>query len=523
MKINLVSVEDGIDNIGFRKLSAFVKRSYPETGVHYVTTGNLRSFSRVLAMRGVEPLQQGDIALIAEKISAADIIGFSSMTPYAATTAAIINAVRICNPEAIIVWGGIHAIVEPDDAIIHADAVCTGEGEFAFQRFIASCEQGNPLAGTPGFWVNTPGGVVKSANLPLMTGGEMDSLPLPTYQEGELIYKPGQGFVPLQPMDFINWCGLAYNTVWSLGCPMNCIYCSNSKFIEYDSNYRKVRHSSPETVIEEIKSAVRKHPHISTIVFHDDNFISLPFKVLEEFCRIYRVEVGLPFAVIGLAPNSVTEAKMQLLVSAGMNRIRMGIQSGSQKILDFYERGTSVRRIRESCAIINRYSRYMIPPAYDLILDNPLETAEDVQATLDMLHVMPRPFTLNLFALRVIPNTRLAAALSERQVPVPDIRLTLPQHRPTIANLLIYVVLLFKLPDSLYQRLRSNVRPSYADQRFYPLSLVVLRLLYLAKRAVDHLRFMDFTVITGRVGYLLWKTGIVGLWQRRMQRLRREV
>jgi len=34
---------------------------------------------------------------------------------------------------------------------------------------------------------------------------------------------------------------------------------------------------------------------------------------------------------------------------------------------------------------------------------------------------------------------------------------------------------------------------------------------------------MDFSVITGKCGYLLWKTGIVGFWQGRMLRKQRTV
>ncbi len=520
MKINLVSVEDGIDNIGFRKISAFVKAHYPGTGIHYVTTGNFRSLVRVLTMQGVAPLQREDIEAIAARIADARVVAFSSMTPYAGVTAEIIAAVRQRNPAALIVWGGIHAIIEPEDAIRHADAVCTGEGEFAFLQLLAACEAGEPLEGTPGFWVRTPGGVARNANLPLMTGADMDGLPVPTYQDGELIYRRGEGFVPLTPLDYVNWCGLAYNTVWSLGCPMNCIYCGNSKFIEYDADYRKIRHSAPATIVAEIRGAIRKHPHISTVVFHDDSFMALPYKVLEEFCRLYTREIGLPFAVIGLVPTYVTQEKMALLVHAGMNRVRMGIQSGSQRILDFYERQTPLQRIRESCAIINRFSSRMIPPAYDLILDNPMETAEDTAATLDLLYGLPKPYTLNLFALRVIPNTRLATALEERHIPVPPISLTLPNHLPTLANLAIYLILLFRLPPGLFAWLRNRALPSWQEQPRYPRLLLLLRVLYLSRRAYDHLRFMDFSVLTGRAGYLLWQSGLIGLWQRRFRHTR---
>ncbi len=69
----------------------------------------------------------------------------------------------------------------------------------------------------------------------------------------------------------------------------------------------------------------------------------------------------------------------------------------------------------------------------------------------------------------------------------------------------------------------KSVPVSFADQRLYPRLLVMVRLLSLAKLSIVHLRFMDFTVTIGRAGYLLWKVVIVGLWQRRMQRLSREV
>jgi len=35
-------------------------------------------------------------------------------------------------------------------------------------------------------------------------------------------------------------------------------------------------------------------------------------------------------------------------------------------------------------------------------LENPIESSEDTRATVDMLYEMPRPYTLNIYALRII-------------------------------------------------------------------------------------------------------------------------
>ena len=84
--------------------------------------------------------------------------------------------------------------------------------------------------------------------------------------------------------------------------------------------------------------------------------------VLEQLCKLYKEEVKIPFAIYGVIPTYVREDKIALLVDAGMNRIRMGIQSGSENILEFYKRPTKLHRIKEATKILNKFKKYMIPP-----------------------------------------------------------------------------------------------------------------------------------------------------------------
>ena len=48
----MACVEDGLDNIGFRKIAGFIKTTYPETKIAYVPTGNLRGILRTLTGKG---------------------------------------------------------------------------------------------------------------------------------------------------------------------------------------------------------------------------------------------------------------------------------------------------------------------------------------------------------------------------------------------------------------------------------------------------------------------------------------
>ncbi|MCZ6570033.1 MAG: hypothetical protein O7B23_07730, partial [Deltaproteobacteria bacterium] len=77
-----------------------------------------------------------------------------------------------------------------------------------------------------------------------MSAAEMEDFPAPLYGENEWIYMKGRGFIPLGLRDYLRSNGLAYNTVWSIGCPFHCSYCGNTKFIANDPMYKKIRHPS---------------------------------------------------------------------------------------------------------------------------------------------------------------------------------------------------------------------------------------------------------------------------------------
>lgn len=130
MKISMICVEDALMNVGFRKMAARMKQLNPETTVSYVTYTNYRSLATIILGRyGAAPAVREDhIREMAEPIAHSDIVAFSSMTGYAPLTRDLIRHVREINPHAYILWGGIHPIIVPDDAIQHADAICTGEG-----------------------------------------------------------------------------------------------------------------------------------------------------------------------------------------------------------------------------------------------------------------------------------------------------------------------------------------------------------------------------------------------------------
>ncbi len=517
MKIRLVCIEDGLENIGFRKIASYIKNLNSDTKAVYAPTGNKLGIIRTMVESDYGNLDKDDdINKLSTFLSEGDIVGISSMTAYSPTVHKVVKNIKKIKPKTFVIWGGIHPIIHPDDAIKHADAICTGEGEFAFKTFLELYEKGDDYTKTPSFWFKKDGKIIKNRNFPLMTPKEMDNLPSLMYEDGEYVFHPGKGVESIKKSDFLKYGGLTYSTIWSIGCPFHCTYCGNTKFIEHDSAYKRLRHSSARYIIDELKRVSKKHPHISTINFHDDSFLALPYVKLEEFCKLYKEEVKIPFAVVGIIPNYVKEDKITLLLDAGMNRVRMGIQSGSENILEFYKRPTKLLKIKEGMKIFNKYKKYMIPPAYDIILDNPVEKDEDARATVDLIYEMPRPFTLNVYALRIIPNTPLAKDLEARGISIPSIKKNHFGYQKTLGNCLIFALCIWKIPEWLYKILRNKVHPSYAPQKHYPVLFFLCRTSYLIKRALQHIRFLDFSFFPGKPGYYLWKLKIIQFWQKFM-------
>ncbi len=519
MRIKLASLEDGITASGFRKFAASATRMRPSTTTHYVSTTRWASIRSAIAgtMGDSTDLTDEQVDEIARGLTDADLIGLSSMTGYAALTHRVIRRLRELAPESFIVWGGIHPIIHPEDAVTApVDAICIGEGEFAYEQLLARLDAGEDPTTVKNFWFKREDEVIRNHFLPLMSSDDMEELPFALWgAPGETIYKPGEGFVPMGLPDYVHHQGLGYTALWSIGCPFHCTYCGNTAFIANDKAYKKIRHPSARYITEEIKSVKRRFPHTSHVRFLDDSFMAIPYRDIAHFSELWHDEVKTPFSVYGVIPNYVKRDKFEILTWAGMSQIRMGIQSGSRRILDFYKRPSPPEKILKAGTVAASFSpKYHQPPIYDIIVDNPIETRQDVVDTLELLYEMPRPYTLLIYSLKVIPNTQLAASMEELGIDIAEISSSYAWIPPRVGNLLLYVLAVCRPPRWLWVRLLRRVRACREPQREYPRLGIFLRTLYLGRRGLSSVRRMDFSAVPGWSSYVLWRLGVVWFWER---------
>jgi len=167
------------------------------------------------------------------------------------------------------------------------------------------------------------------------------------------------------------------------------------------------RKRSPVNVIEELESVINKFSFIDKIIFDDDNFFMQKIEEIETFALMYKKRIGLPLLIAGLSPETVDKAKMSCLVNAGLEEIRLGIQSGSFRVRRMYNRNHSNEKIEEAIKIIYSFKDRLKHMNYDVMLDNPWETEEDIVETIRLLSKIPHPRHLIIYSLTFYPGTPL--------------------------------------------------------------------------------------------------------------------
>jgi coproporphyrinogen III oxidase-like Fe-S oxidoreductase len=147
---------------------------------------------------------------------------------------------------------------------------------------------------------------------------------------------------------------------------------------------------------------------VGTLRIMDDSFLFHSDNWFEEFRDRYKAQIGLPFSCLS-NPKNISRAKLQLLVDCGLHHIQVGLQSGSDRInKTVYGRKTGSQDFLKAMDVIG--SLRPIPNlTIDVIFDNPFETDNDKQQTIDVLSKVKIPFKVATFALTYYPGTRIYA------------------------------------------------------------------------------------------------------------------
>lgn len=391
MKIILISPHFYIANIGIRSLSASLKKEGHEVNIIFLP----RKFNDTYDDKVLEQ--------IVELSRSADLIGISLMTNDLNQSVQITSKIKAAL-DIPIIWGGIHVTMKPKECLNHADMVCIGEGEEALKELVTKMYLGQDLHSTQNIWFNYNGEIIANQPRPLIQ--DLESIPWPDCDFSSHYVLCDGNIVKINRGLMEEYMGCRYLTLCTRGCPNSCTYCCNNKINKMHPKQNKIRKRF-SSVIKELLEVKNNLPFIKHILLDDDAFLSCTEEEIGLFCEEYKNYISLPFKIGGITPLNVNKKKLSLLVNAGLDETRMGIQSGSKRILEIYNRTHSNQQVEKAVRLINEFKNNIKLPVYDIIIDNPWQTDEDLIATLIFLARLPVPFSITLFSLTLYPGTEL--------------------------------------------------------------------------------------------------------------------
>lgn len=248
-----------------------------------------------------------------ELIGDYDIYGITFYTCAIGFVEKIASIAKQNNRKSVVVVGGPHPSSEPDHSLTlpNVDVAVIGEGENAILELAYTVGSGGTLPKK----VHHRG--VRS----------VEELPLPARH---LIDLGGYS----RTVD-----GCKATTIFtSRGCPFNCSFCYKDIF---GSN---VRYNSPERVIREIKQ-VKSRWGYRHFVFWDDVF-SLNRPRLYKICSMMK-DLDIVFRCNGRVGFNTYDDFVRLR-DAGCKEIAFGIESGSQEMLDSFNKKVTVEQNLEA-------------------------------------------------------------------------------------------------------------------------------------------------------------------------------
>ncbi|MCD6327044.1 B12-binding domain-containing radical SAM protein [bacterium] len=412
MKVTLISPY--LDTIaqGLRCLSSFIKSKGYECEMIF-----LPDFDALLSYRPqFEKLYSEQlIEDVVEKSSSSDLVGICVMSNFLDKATQLSSALR-AKVRAPVIWGGIHPTVLPESSLDYCDIVCVGEGEYPLLNLMRAIEQKKDYRNIRGLWFKDGSDYIRNPIEPLAR--DLDSLPFQDYDYSThfAVSKDRNHLVKvdyeLQKEHIIRGlriCGdrCVYQTITTRGCPHACAYCCHSALKKLYEGQPVLRRRSVDNVMQELEEIKEAMPYVELILFADESMPAMPDAKMKEFCEQYKKRIGLPMYV-QVSPPLMTEKKMDYLADAGMISAQMGIQTGSERInREYYNRFITNDQVLEGARLLNKHKDTMVPPVYDVILDNPYESREDRLQTVRLLMQLPRPFVIQFFSLTFYPGTPL--------------------------------------------------------------------------------------------------------------------
>ncbi len=264
-----------------------------------------------------------------QKFSSIRIIGITAMT---CTIKKAYKIAKICKkyyPQALMVFGGVHATFVTDEVINNqfVDVVALGEGEETLEEIVA----GHDLNKIKGIFFKRPVGKDKHEivkNTPRERIANLDSLPMPAYDLLPVLkYKPAKGTYKRLP---------AMSMMTSRGCPGRCTFCNKTLG-------DRMVFKSAEKILEEIRYLIKNY-QIRQILFYDDTFTVYRDNVIRLCDLIIENKIDVSWTCFARV-DFVDLAMLEKMKKAGCHQIMYGVENIDASVLKNLNKNINLNQV----------------------------------------------------------------------------------------------------------------------------------------------------------------------------------
>ena len=302
----------------------------------------------------------------------ADLYGMSCWTANRRGVVLTAKLLKKLRPATHVVVGGPHATPLAKEMLAHCreiDTIALGESDLTLLELADKLSRGQPTTGIAGT-------VYRDGKKTL------EGPPRPSIADLDTLASPHEYFD-------------THIVMTSRGCPWACTFCGAET-----TWGRGFRAESVGYVLNALEKALARLP-VKMIQIKDDTFTTNKKRVMD-ICRGIRDRRMQFFWSCDTRVDLLTEPLLREMRLAGCQRLSLGVESGSQEILDKIDKKITPDEIIASTRMAKKYG---IKVRYYMMLGNRGETVKSFHETLDFLK-RAEPHEYVFSCLSIYPGTR---------------------------------------------------------------------------------------------------------------------
>ncbi len=380
-----------------------------------------------------------------------DLVGISCYAGSRSQDFKVIKIVKKANPNIVTVLGGPQATTTAEEIlrnIPELDFIVQGEGELTLLELCKNIERNKEVKTIQGIAYMHDSTFIQNPLRPLVQ--DLDTLPFPARHLHPKYKSPDSSrmFYMDKAVGIYDEKISSVHVMATRGCPYNCLFCSTTPFWRYKTRFRSV-----ENVVKEMES-LKNSFGISSVNFADDT-LNIDLNYLFSLCKLLvEKKLGFTWQCNFRANASANKDILMRMKEAGCTGIRMGVESGSPRILEQVKKGVTkeqVRNITKWCDEIGLGRRL------NFIISFPGETFDEAKSTVEFAKELGEPYLVN--PLAIYPGTQVEAIAKKNGClpenfswidPQPHLKYSLP-GRITDIPMFIDKIPFNKVADLIFQ------------------------------------------------------------------------